>query len=94
MSNNFEDCHVGKKMDLNVAKMQKDIEYIKIDQRETKDTIKKLDEKFDKFIDSIDKKYARKDELSDLKDKINWAITTSITLLFSISAFLINYIFF
>ncbi|NCC41954.1 MAG: hypothetical protein EOM21_21610 [Gammaproteobacteria bacterium] len=94
MASNFIDCELGRRMEINVAKMQKDIEYIKIEQKETKDSIKQLDDKFDKFIDAVDKKYAEKNSLEELKRKINWATTTAFSALISILAFLINYVFF
>jgi hypothetical protein len=56
--------------------------------------ILRIDEKLDKFISAVDKKYAEKQALDELKSKINWATTTAITSLVSFVFFLIKYIFF
>lgn len=88
--NNYEDCPIGRNVQLNVAKMQKDIEYIKSEQGEVKSDIRTILQK----LENMDKVYARKTEMDDIKREFNWVKTTAVTALLStigvLATFVIN----
>lgn len=72
-----------------MAKMQKDIDYIKSEQSESKTDIKTILAK----LDGMDAKYARRSEFEDMKREFNWVKATSISALLSIVAFLTKTLF-
>ena len=82
----YEDCEIGRKMEINVAKMQNDIEYIKKTNEEQSGVLKQILDKFD----NLDNKYANK----SVEDKVNWAIGTAITTLITVIGFLIKILLF
>lgn len=86
----YDDCEIGRKMEMNVAKMQKDIEYIKEETKEVKDNLRIILNK----LDSMDIIYAKKSELDEMKKEFNWVKVTAVSSMLGIIAFLIKNIFF
>jgi len=79
MDIDFSECPTGRKMEVNMAKLIKDIDYLKTEQVETKTDLKTIIKK----IDGFDDRYAKRNELDELRGKFNWAVATIITVLIS-----------
>lgn len=86
----YDDCEIGRKMEMNVAKMQKDIEYIKEETKEVKCNLKTILIK----LNNMDRIYAKQTEFDDMKKEFNWVKKTAITSIIGVIGSLITVIFF
>lgn len=87
-----------KKIEITQAEHGKDIAFIKDGVKETKDFIKETNENLKNFITCADKKYAEKDELSDIKENakltrkyIDKVMLTSMATLIGMLAWLLKF---
>jgi len=95
-----EDCYIGRRMEIKMAEVVTKIENIEKDQETQKEERKEMQKGIQSILDrfdNLDNKYASKDEINlvnkfsmGVNKKVNWVITGSISVMFTIIMFLIQ----
>lgn len=86
----YSRCPTGRQMEINMAKLTTDVEYIKNSQLDMKSDIKNILKK----LENQESEYAKKEEVNEIKAKINWANSAAISALITVVLFLIKQTFF
>jgi len=79
----WESCPTGRKVEINMAKLTNDVGHIK-------NSVESILKKFDEFDD----KYARKEDVQRIKNRINQSVGSIIFIFLGIIGFLLRDIFF